>query len=107
MTQQAEAVEYVYTAATSEETVADLARVMHGRYHTVSEDISAALQSVTTPQALVDVLAQLHRRLGVRLAFIPTPPTTQEQRVKRQTFEGRRRKLDEEISLVKKTFNLK
>lgn len=99
-------IEQADTEPSVEETVATLAHVAHGRYRSICEETSGELLSVTTPERLIEVLVLLRRKLKVRLEFIPTPPPTEALRSRRQTCEGRIRKINEEIALVQRTFGL-
>ncbi len=92
--------------ATREEKLAYLKRVVYGRYHTVCEVTSKDLLAVSTPEDLIRILVLLRRRLRVRLTFIPTPPPNEALRSRRQTCEGRIGKINEEIELVCRTFDL-
>ena len=90
----------------AEETILRLARIAYGRYHSVCEQTSAELMTVTTPDHLIRVLGLLRHRLELRLATIPTPPASELQRQDRQTFEGRIKKIDEDIVFVRRSFAL-
>lgn len=99
-------VEQVSDEATREERFAYMQHVVYGRYHTVCEVTSKKLLVVSTPEDLIQVLLLLRRQLEVRLEFIPIPPPTEALRAHRQTCEGRIGKINEEIELVRRTFDL-